>query len=220
MIKTGCVALVEGDFKDVFAEFSDSSVGAILTDPPYGRSFLHLYRPLFQAAGRVLKPGGDFVTIIPQYTIPDIAAWLCDTELEWRWSIVMDQSEGPHPRLCNQQHNIEVLHKLMGWMYKKGGPPDYRNVKDLYVNDPKGNDHGNEWTQSDSWAQYLVGTFGVGRDLVVDPMVGTGTILVECLLRGISAIGIDNDPEQIKRAADRLAAVYEAVGDVTPDADL
>ena len=213
-IKIGCVSLIHGDFRDVTAQYKPQSVSAICTDPPYGRNALWLYPELTRMAGRLLEPGGDLVSIFPQYCVPDVAAWTEGSGCTWRWLIMMSQFDGPHPRLCNAHRNLEILSKSIGWWYVKGGEPNYANVRDAFVNKPKGKiEH--EWQQSDSWAEYCCETFCTNRkQIVLDPMVGTGTLLVECLRRGIPAVGIDIDAEQIERATQRLLNVYAEIGDV------
>ena len=213
----GCISIYHGDFIEICkTEFDDSSFSTIFTDPPYGRQHLHLYPSLLRMAGEMLEPGGDLVSIFPQYCVPDIAAWTAGSGLHWRWLIQMAQFDGPHARLVNSQHNIEVISKSIGWWYKKGGAPDYRNVKDAYVNLPPGKKM-HEWEQSNSWAEYGVSTFCLNRGRVMDPMCGTGTFLGECLKQGIPAVGIDIDPEQIERTINRLENIQAAM---LPTADL
>lgn len=62
--------LVEGDVEAVGKDLAP--VAAVVTDPPYGRSstthkedLADLYRRFFQAADRVLAPGGRVVVVLP-----------------------------------------------------------------------------------------------------------------------------------------------------------
>ena len=60
-----------------------------------------------------------------------------------------------------------------------------------------------EWTQAETWAEKCLELVRPGG-LVVDPMVGTGTSGVVAARRGYPFIGVDCDPEQVARAAERL----------------
>ncbi|MHB8995454.1 MAG: DNA methyltransferase [Armatimonadota bacterium] len=198
------VQLVHGNFKDVIRAIKPGIVDLIYTDPPYARATLHLYDELLHCAAPVLRPGGVLCAIIPQFAIPDVGAWTEASGLKWRWLINMDQNEGPHPRMCNGAHNIEVTGKCLGWWYKPGGPKDFSSVKDSFKNDPKKNPQ-HPWEQSMSWAEYGLRSFVRNGGLVLDPMVGTGTMLEACLRAGVRGIGCDLDPVKLSIARDRVA---------------
>lgn len=198
------VQLVHGNFRDVMRAIKPGIVDLIYTDPPYARETLHLYDELLHCAAPVLRPGGVLVAIIPQFAIPEVGTWTEGSGLKWRWLCYMDQNEGPHPRLCNGAHNIEVTGKVLGWWYKPGGPKDFSSVRDSFAIEPKKNPQ-HPWEQSLSWAEYGLRSFVRDGGLVLDPMVGTGTVLEACLRAGIRGIGIDLDPVKLSMAHERIA---------------
>lgn len=204
------VQLVRGNFNHVMRALIPESVDVIYTDPPYARKTLFLYDELMLASARVLKPGGVLVAIVPQFAIPEVGRWTEMSGLKWRWLCYMDQTKGPHPRLCNAAHNIEVMGKVLGWWYKPGGPRNFSQVRDSFVNDPKiGATH--EWEQSLSWAMYGLRSFCPAGGLVLDPMVGTGTVLEACLREGVRGIGCDIDNIKLATAEKRIAATLEDI---------
>lgn len=208
------VTLQQGDFRELCLELEPDSVDLVYTDPPYGRKTLHLYPELLLSSARVMRPGAVLVAIVPQYAIPLVGEWTEPSGLRWRWLCFMDQNAGPHPRLCNAAHNIEVTSKCLGWWYKPGGPPDYSSVRDSFINDPKSKPQ-HEWEQSLTWAEYGLRYFCPDGGLVLDPMVGTGTVLEACLRRGVRGIGFDLDDVKLDIARRRLDAVAAELQEAT-----
>ena len=62
----------QGTLAAVGNEVADRSVNWVVTDPPYGREHLHLYRELSDFASRVLRPGGSLICMVGQSCLPEI----------------------------------------------------------------------------------------------------------------------------------------------------
>ena len=53
--------LRHGDFREICLTLEANSIDCIITDPPYGESYLPLYSALAETASRLLKPGGSLL---------------------------------------------------------------------------------------------------------------------------------------------------------------
>ncbi|MEM3637973.1 MAG: DNA methyltransferase [Conexivisphaerales archaeon] len=66
-----------------------------------------------------------------------------------------------------------------------------------------------------NWSPYvprnLIERYTKPGDLVCDPMMGSGTTLVECKLTGRNAIGVDINPDAVMVAMNRLDFKYETL---------
>ena len=200
------VTLYQGDFRE--ATIEPNSVRLVHVDPPYYKKFEDMYPACTKLAGQVLQPGGDLLCILPHWAIPQVGSWTENTGLQWRWLINMDQRQGSYARLVNGHRNIAVSWKPIGWWYKHGGPLDYAGVIDSFENVPPKKEF-HEWEQSSTWADYGVLNFSQPGDLVLDPMVGTGTTLASCITHGRRGIGIDNDERMLEACVTRLERLAE-----------
>jgi site-specific DNA-methyltransferase (adenine-specific) len=67
-----------GDFRTALTDIPDGSVDLFLTDPPYPREYLPLWRDLAALAARTLKPGGLLVAYSGQYYLPAVMGMLAE----------------------------------------------------------------------------------------------------------------------------------------------
>lgn len=100
------------------------AVDIVVTDPPYAKDALPLYRHLGSFARRVLKPCGSLVTIVPHRYVPEAIASLSES-LEYRWMAAMYQ---PQINARMTQIGIFVNWKPIVWFVKGRSPqpPGYR----------------------------------------------------------------------------------------------
>jgi DNA modification methylase len=92
-------------------------------------------------------------------------------------------------------------------------PEDYKPEKKTVWSFPnRGNWATHAGDYRGNWSPYiprnLVLRYSKPGDLVLDQMVGSGTTLVECMLLGRNAIGVDINPNAIMVARDRLNFEY------------
>ena len=128
--------------------------------------------------------------------------------LKFRWLISMNQREGPWPRLCNGKRNIAVTWKPIGWWVKEPfGEPDYRQVEDSF-NNPAPAKSRHEWEQHERWAEYCIENFTDTGDVVLDPFVGSGTIVAVAVRMGRRGVGIEIDKETARVARERIEDEY------------
>lgn len=193
------VTVLCGDFTKALHKVPENSVDAIITDPPYPREFAGLWTPLGELAFRCLKPGGSLLSIVPHYLIPDVLDDIKDSGMRYRWTLAMWQMQGPHPTMG--AIGVAVVWKPIVW-WIKGTKPFGGRTPDGFEN-PAPAKANHKWEQHLEWARYCL-RFVPAGGMVLDPMMGSGTVGVACQELGYSFVGIDIDPSAVQTARDRL----------------
>lgn len=193
------IALYHGQFQDVMASLPEASVEAVIADPPYPKEYLPLWGPLAEHSARVLVRGGSLLSIVPHYALPSILATV-GVNLKYRWTLCMRQSSGAHPRMAM---GIEICWKPIVWWVKDAWPSGRGFKADAFDSVDPGRDKIHRWQQSLEWARYCL-RFVPDGGLVVDPLMGSGTLPLVCLEQGRPCIGIDSDEASCQIAAQRL----------------
>lgn len=206
--ETHDVTLYHGRFEDVMAGLPEASAEAVITDPPYPKEYLPLWGPLAEHSARVLVRGGSLLSIVPHYALPSILVTV-GGHLKYRWLICMSQIANAHPRMAM---GVEVGWKPVGW-WVKGAWPKGRGFRKDWFRSEGGNfselpGKGHEiklhkWQQSMAWAEACL-RFVPAGGLVIDPMAGSGTLLVAALNAGYPVIGIEADEASCETIASRL----------------
>lgn len=193
-----------GDFRERGREIADESVSLIITDPPYDRESLPLYSGVAELAARVLKPNGVLVCYAGQLFLPEIIEML-GAHLDYWWTIAL-VLDGDHTQV--HQRKVQVCWKaLLIYVPRGGEAPEW--ISDLYRSETFWRpDH--PWQQSRGVADYLVGRFTQPGDLIVDPMVCTGTVGVATMLAGSRRfLGIDINEKNLSIARENIAAAVD-----------
>ncbi|MBI3970197.1 MAG: hypothetical protein HY332_02810 [Chloroflexi bacterium] len=193
-------AVVHGDGPEVLRTLPDASVDAVITDPPYAREFTPLYEQIAAELPRVLKRGGSFLAIVPHHSLPEVLAGV-GQHLKYRWTLCMWQEQGNHPRMAM---GIEVVWKPIVWWVNGAWPVGRGFIRDGFTNAPPEKAH-HKWEQSLSWAHYCL-RFVPNGGVVVDPLMGSGTIGVACVEHGFRFIGIEREHGPMLTARRRLSA--------------
>ena len=189
------------------AHVADNSVDIIITDPPYPKEFLHVWRELAVFAARVLKPHGFLVTYAPQYYLGKIMVDMNTVnDLAWYAQLVMthDRSRStifPRKEICGYKP-ILVFQKL-GVNGKTSKP--YKSFVDIIKG--SGREKGlHEWQQSQAELTPLLETFSQPGDTVMDPFMGSGSTGCAAVLEDNVAkfVGIDLTPEYVTIAKQRI----------------
>jgi len=187
-----------GDCLEILPELEAGSVDAVVTDPPYLRKYLHLYGAIAENSARFLKHGGSLLAITPHYAMAEV---LLDVGkyLKWRWLHCMWQGDGNHPRMAM---GIEVMWKPIGWWVKGSWPQGRGFVRDGFENQqPSKANH--PWEQSLDWALFCL-KMTPPDAVIVDPLMGTGTVGVACVNTGRDFIGIEIDADYFAIAEARI----------------
>jgi len=199
----GAPLVIPGDFRVVLTEevIPDSTVDAIITDPPYPREYIELFDDLSRFAARVLKPSGLLVAMCGQSYLFEYLGSL-STQLAYRWTAAYI-TQGPRTR-------VHAAHVGTGWkpllLFQRR---DARNVPflldDLF--DSRGDDKRfHHWGQSESGMAAIVERLSSPGALVVDPFLGGGTTAVVCRDLERRFIGCDIDKAAVNVTQERLAS--------------
>jgi DNA modification methylase len=194
----GGIQIYHGDCLEIMPLFPSDSFEACITDPPYPKKYLHLYLDIASLLPRLLVRGGSFLAIVPHYAIPVVLESV-GRYLKYRWLDSMWQEDGPHPRMAM---GIEVMWKPIVWWVNEAWPMGRGFVRDGFRNRPPDKKF-HEWEQESGWARFCLGYVPNGLP-VIDPLMGSGTLLVEAYHLGYMAVGIDIDESCCETAAQRI----------------
>lgn len=198
-IKNGnSVDLWCGDFNEILPEFNENKIDLIYTDPPYPKQYKQLYFDLGKHSQRILKVGGSLLMIIPHYSIHEILPEV-SKYLKWRWLMCMWQNASSHPRMAM---GIEVTWKPIGWWVKEKWPNERGFVKDSFET-ISGEKKLHKWQQNMEWSNYLL-KFSKPGDVILDPMMCTGTVGVTCVQNNRDFIGVEIDKDMYDIAKERI----------------
>lgn len=192
------VDIFQGDFRTALADVADSSIDAIITDPPYPAEYLPLYEDLGWFAHRLLRDGGSLFVMSGQSYLPDIYRSLIDP-LSYQWTVAY-MTPGAHTQIWGRQ--VSSGWKPVVWLTKgkySGGFP-----LDVVRSEIPDKEH-HDWGQSETGMAALVERFTKPGDLILDPFLGAGTTGVVAVRLGRQFIGCDIDPLCVEQSRRRIA---------------
>lgn len=197
-LKIGNIDIRYGDFRSVLSNISDSSVGMILTDPPYGKSHLSQWADLAIFAVRVLKSGGILMTYSGQSYLPIVMDAL-GKHLNYIW-IIAQLGKGPKT-IIHDRHFYSSWKPML--VYAKESYNSITWVDDITG---KGGAEKNlhDWQQAEKEAIWAINSFSKNGELIVDPFLGGGTTAVAAYQTGHPFIGCDIDKACIGKSRKRL----------------
>jgi len=201
VLPTDC-ELHQGDLSEV--EIVSASVDAIVTDPPYPKEFLPVYRKLAVLALHCLKPGGSLLVMVGQSYLPDLLKALCvDDSLTYHWTLAYLTPGGQAPQIWARK--VNTFWKPVLWFVKGQYAGDW--IGDVVKTPINANDKRyHEWGQSEMGLASLVERFTLPGQTILDPFLGGGTTATVALKLGRRFIGIDSDCAAIETTKARLSA--------------
>jgi DNA modification methylase/ParB-like chromosome segregation protein Spo0J len=203
--------LIYGDFIEKSQmEIPGSSIDLIFTDPPYGKEYLPLYHELAKLAMRVLKPGGSIVFYVGHIILDQVIRIFHDVSLTNNnlglkyWWISAVKHSGSHTKI--HPRHVFAEWKPLLW-YVKGN-----QINDLAISNTIGDyiesspppkiEH--EWQQSTVEAQYVIKNLTIENQIVLDPMMGSGTTGIAALNLKRKFIGIEKNQETFEISKVRI----------------
>jgi hypothetical protein len=197
---TAKVKLYEGRFQEAGARIKPGSVGVIFTNPPYDRAWLDdgQWADLATLAVRVLRPGGLLVAYAGIAFLPQVMAALSSGGLTYHWTL------GTRLRTANRNYArsiVNIWKPLL--LYSKGRARLPETVRDFCEPEYNPKFH-HEWEQPQSEAEFYLAKLARAGSVVLDPCAGSGTTLVVARRLGMTAVGIEVDPQAIALMKERL----------------
>jgi len=198
-----------GDCRTVMADMAPESIDAIVTDPPYGLSFMGRAWdhgvpgvPFWTEALRVLKPGGHLLAFGGDRTIHRLMVAIEDAGFEIRTQLVWLHGQG-FPKSANVSKMIDktagVKREVVG---SKIGTPGYSLADNGRTNDVYGNLHDPssecaitapvtpEAQQWDGWGTALKPAMEL-ICMARKPLARGNTVAANVLAHGTGAINVD-----------------------------
>ena len=194
------IQLYHGDFREVGQQIRDQSIDLIFTDPPYiDEDSLDLYQGLSELGNRVLKDGGSCLCYVTQTMLHQVLN-VMSKNLDYYWiiSIKHGGNNGRHGR------GIFVEWKPILWFVKGKKKRSSDFVADfVYSTPPEKILH--RWEQSTKEAEYYISHLSVVGEVVLDPMMGTGTTGVASLSCSRNFVGIEKEKSTFDIARGRIS---------------
>jgi hypothetical protein len=213
------ITIYHADCRDVIRAIGlDWAFGAIVSDPPYGQSFVTNYESAFRGVGIA----GDMDTSARDYLVDVAVARNVPAIIFGSWKIarpskalrqVLVWDKGEHAgglgdlrspwKSTHEEIYIVGDGLAVGESLRRGSVLSYSAFCGTFAVNVGGRSHPTE--KPESLMLHLVSRCPVApRDLVLDAFMGSGTTLVACKRLGRSAIGIEIEERYCEIAAKRL----------------
>ena len=186
-------------------------IDSIITDPPYPKEYLSVYRDLAEFAAYALKPGGSLVVMVGQSYLQEVMERLSSTGLTYRWTFAYLT-----PGVATQVHqgHAQSMWKPLLW-YTKGdyaGMYIYDVFKDDVLKSDKGDKRSHDWGQSESGMAAIMERMSKTDELVCDPFVGGGTTAIVAMEMKRRFVGCDIDETCVLDLEERKKKSLEKAG--------
>jgi DNA modification methylase len=220
------ITLHNGDCLEVMKSIPDSSVDAIITDPPYNIARKNNFATMGRAGidfgewdknadifsyinecSRVLNKNGSFIVFNDWKNLGDISRYAENQGFETKDMIRLEKSN-PMPR--NRDRRYITDYECAIWFVKKNAKWVFNRQDDKYQR-PKfvaSIESGLHPTQKNlSLMESLVKIHTNSNDIVLDPFMGSGTTGVACRRLDRNFIGIELDEGYFDIATKRINEV-------------
>lgn len=189
--------LITGDIADYKKHFQPESAEWIITDPPYPKEYIPLFKTLAEFSDYILKPGGSLICMTGQSYLPDYIN-LLSSKLNYQWTLAYMLPGGTltvHARAVNNGW------KPLLWFVK--GKYQGNMVFDVCRSEAS-DKRFHEWGQSESGMADIIEKFTKPGEIIVDPFCGGGATGIAAIKMARKFVGLDIDAKSITVARERL----------------
>jgi ParB family chromosome partitioning protein len=171
----------------------------IVTDPPYPREYLHLWRVLGRRSAEWLADGGMLVAMSGQFFLREILEMLSES-LDYYWTAAYIM-----PGQCNPIANriVNNFWKPVLCFVKKGDSFRGHGFGDVFES-PEREKEEHDWQQSVGGMYSIISRLALPGQFILDPFMGSGTTGVAALRHGCHFHGLDVDEQAVKIATKRF----------------
>ena len=195
--------LFRADIRDGLSAIDNNSVDFIITDPPYPKEFLPLYKDLSKLAARVLKDGGSLICMTGQSYLPDVIQLLA-TNMTYHWCMCYST---PGQKTQLWQKNLHTAWKPLLWFVKGKYTGDWLGSD--VMTSPNNDKNFHKWGQSFGGMKDIIERMTKPNEIILDPFLGGGTTGIVSIVCGRKFIGVDIEQSCIDTTKARLAEVFE-----------
>ena len=195
----GTIKPMVGDFLTDYIKIPADSIDCIITDPPYVKEWLHNYDAFAKAAAYVLKPGGFLVFYVGHIHMDKVLAQMTPY-LEYYW-IAMLKHAGTNAAVHSRSVQCGMKPILIFNKSPRMKPKRYFN--DVIIGTGKEKD-AHEWQQGEEELRMIFEPFTDPGDTILDPFMGSGTVISMAKKMNRLAIGFDIDAENVELVKGRL----------------
>ncbi len=189
------IDLRHGDFREVLANIE--KVDLILTDPPYPKEYLPLWKDLAKFAKEKLKENGYLIAYSGQYHLPQVINYLSD-ELNYIWVFCLNHKES---QIIN---NVNVMCRWKPILIFQKGRTKFKYTISDYIEPINQEKLYHSWQQPLSPFEKFIENFTNPGDIVCDPFSGSGTVALACKNSNRLFIGAEVDSESYNIAKGRI----------------
>ena len=195
--------ILYGDFMEVLKNIPNNSVDLIITDPIYLKENLDDWSNLSLFASHKLKIGKLLVCYSSTNILDESIKRLSEhLQYVWTLAVVYPSAKKPH-----HIYRINGLWKPI-LMFSNGiYQPDLQWICDVITGDGITKDH-HEWEQGIKESEYIIKNLSVEHDLVVDPLLGSGTTALASKMLNRRFLGSDKDIDAINISLSRLVQIH------------
>jgi 16S rRNA G966 N2-methylase RsmD len=194
------VTLYHGDFLKDYTKIPAGSIDCIITDPPYVHEWIHNFDAFGKAAKHVLKPDGFLIMYIGHIHL-DVVMEQLKPHLTYHWIMALEHSGS---RAAVHGRMVQCLMKPILVYSNSPQAQPKRYFGDLIKGE--GREKGaHPWQQGEGELKGIFDPFTDPNDLILDPFMGSGTVLAMAKKMGRRAIGFDIDAANVEVTKGRLS---------------
>lgn len=223
MITLGPHALLQGDCMDLL-DTLETKVDAVITDPPYmieGASDMggkinpwcdllngsYFYSLFFRKCSEILKETGCIYACLNWRSLASYQKAAYDAGLVIRSLLIWDKAMLGPGMLLRPTYECVALIPMKKFKIRNNSLRDIQRFPWQSVKP-----HGHPAEKPETLMEWLINSCTDAGDLVLDPMMGSGTTGAAAIKTRRRFIGIEHDPNCFEIAKQRITSGYQTYG--------